>query len=62
MTAALCCFPQVDQVVAAMEKHLRTHALAYEWVQEARKDPQVAAGNRTVVSYVRAKYGNVTVD
>lgn len=48
---------QVDDTVAAMHKHLDTHAAAYAWIQEARADPDVATGNVSVAQWVRARYG-----
>ncbi|GFR42726.1 hypothetical protein Agub_g3644 [Astrephomene gubernaculifera] len=52
---------QVNSTEAAMVKHLRTHARAYEWVMQARADPEVAAGNLTVVKWIQRRYGAATV-
>lgn len=51
--------PQVSGVVERMEGLLRAHTVAYDRVLEARKDPAVAAGLRTVQSYIIEKYGKV---
>ncbi|KAG2422999.1 hypothetical protein HXX76_015597 [Chlamydomonas incerta] len=48
---------KVDDTVAAMHKHLDTHAAAYAWIQQARADPAVAAGNVSVAQWVRARFG-----
>ncbi len=48
-------------MVERMEGLLRAHAVAYDRVQEAWQDPAVAAGHRTVQSYIVEKYGKVKV-
>ncbi|KXZ51887.1 hypothetical protein GPECTOR_11g321 [Gonium pectorale] len=48
---------QVNATVAAMHRHLRTHDLAYQWVAEARRDPDVAAGRMGVAKWVQKHHG-----
>ncbi|KAG2491057.1 hypothetical protein HYH03_010503 [Edaphochlamys debaryana] len=48
---------QVESTVASLERHLVEHEKVYGWIQEARKDPAVQAGNMTVVRWIQQKYG-----
>ncbi|GLI65997.1 hypothetical protein VaNZ11_009692 [Volvox africanus] len=52
---------QVNSTVLEMVKRIQLHRQAYEWIREAREDPEVAVGKQTVVRWINGRYGNISL-
>ncbi|GIL93811.1 hypothetical protein Vretimale_188 [Volvox reticuliferus] len=52
---------QVNATVLEMVKRIQLHRRAYEWIWEARQDPEVAAGKQTAVRWINGRFGNISL-